>query len=141
MSDVEEARNRLREWAYYFRDRPINGKAGSAEGNWRSPQIWDPPNPRPVVSLLRAIETQGLLQELPTPNHRALAWRYAYPWLPLGIPLRSLSRRLGYRITLRVYEDLVTLGEYRLAALIDTRAGMAYSPPPLAGAARRVFTV
>lgn len=141
MSDVEEARARLREWAYYFRDRPTKGKAGSAEGNWRSPQVWEAQKPKPVVSLLRAIETQGLLQELPKPNHRALAWRYCYPWLPLGIPLRSLSRRLGYRITLRVYDDLVTLGEYRLAALLDRRESVVYSPPPLAGAARRVFTV
>lgn len=140
MSDVEEARNRLREWAYYFRDRPIKGKAGSAEGNWRSPQVWDPPNPKPVVSLLRAIETQGYLQQLPTPNHRALSWRYAYPWLPLGIPLRSLSRRLGYRVNLRTYEELVTIGEYRLASLLYKSPEDAYSPPPSTGA-RRVFTV
>lgn len=23
------------------------GRCGSAEGNWRSPQVWDAPNPRP----------------------------------------------------------------------------------------------
>lgn len=141
MADVEEARSRLREWAYYFRDRPTKGKAGSAEGNWRSPQVWEAQKPKPVVSLLRAIETQGLLKQLPTPNHRALAWRFAYPWLPLSIPLRHLSRRLGHRVNLKEYDELVQIGEYRLAVLIDTQQEVLYSPPPLAGAARRVFTV
>lgn len=140
MADVEEARARLREWAYYYRDRPIKGKAGSAEGNWRSPQIWEAQKPKPVVSLLRAIETQGLLQELPIPNHRALCWRFCYPWIPLGVPLRHLSRRLGYRVNLKEYDFLVERGEYRLALLIDTRAEVLYSPPPSSGA-RRVVTL
>ena len=140
MSDVEEARNRLREWAYYFRDRPIKGKAGSAEGNWRSPQVWEAQKPKPVVSLLRAIETQGYLQQLPKPNFRALTFRYCWPWLPVGIPLRHLTRRVGYRVNLRTYEELVTIGEYRLASLLYKAPEVAYSPPPSTGA-RRVFTV
>jgi hypothetical protein len=120
MVDVEHARERLREWAWFHRDRPRKGQAGSAERFWRSPQCWEAPQPRPAFSLLRAIETQGLLQRLPVPNHRALCFRYAYPFLPIGIPLRHLSRRLGYRVNAQVYADLVAIGEHRLAVLIET---------------------
>lgn len=140
MTDLDEVRTRLREWAYFFRDRARKGHAGSAEGNWRSPQVWESPKPRPVHDPRRAAHTQDLLQRLPTPNHRALCWRYAYPWLPLGIPLRSLSRRLGYRVNLKQYDELVVLGEYRMAALLDSGIETLYSPPPLAGRGR-VFTV
>jgi len=117
--DLEHARERLREWAWFFRDRARKSMCGSAEKAWRSPQCWEAPAPRPAFSQLRAIETQALLQRIPVPNHRALCWRYAYPFLPLGIPLRNLSRRLGYRVSLRQYEELVAIGEYRLTALLN----------------------
>jgi hypothetical protein len=118
-TDLETVRERLREWARYFRDRAKQGQSGSAEGLWRSPQVWESPNPRPVLDVQRAIRTQLLLQQLPHQYHRALSWRFVAPCLPVGIALRHLSRRLGPRIGPKEYDELVVLGEYRLAALID----------------------
>ncbi len=125
--DLEHTRERLREWARYFRDRARKGEAGSAERLWRSPQCWEAPAPRPVLDVQRAIRTQLLLQQLPHQYHRALGWRYTVPWLPLGIPLRALSRRLGYRVSPREYDELVAIGEHRLAVLLD--AGRMHTPP------------
>lgn len=118
-ADIEEARYCLREWAYYFRDRRRRLRTGSAEGAWRSPQCWYPVAPKPDYSLLRAIQTWSILRGLPVMNYRALTWRFCYPQLPLGIPLRALSRRAGYRINQREYENLVTLGEIRVAVALD----------------------
>lgn len=117
--DLDETRRRLRGWACHYRDRARQGSAGSAERKWLSPQCWESPQPRPVFPFLEAVETQRLLQQLPTPNFRALTFRYCWPWLPVGIPLRHLSRRLGYRVTLKIYDELVRIGEHRLAAIID----------------------
>ncbi len=140
MVDLDEARERLREWAYFFRDRARKGRAFSAEGNWRSPQVWDPPKPRPAHDQRRAIRTQEILQGIPKPNYRAVTYRYCWPWLPIGIPLRHLRRRLGYTVTLREYEHLVLLGEYAVADALSKIPDLVYSPPPSSGA-RRVATL
>lgn len=116
------------------------GRAFSAEGNSRSPQVWDPPKPRPAHDPRRASATWGLLRAIPTAQYRAITWRYCFPWLPVAIPLRSLSRRLDYRVTLREYEHLVLLGEYAVAAALSENADLVYSPPPSSGA-RRVVTL
>lgn len=140
MVDLDEARERLREWAYFFRDRARKGRAFSAEGNWRSPQVWDPPKPRPAHDPKRASATWGLLREIPVPQYRALTFRYCWPWLPIAIPIRHLSRRLDYRVNQKDYEHLVLLGEYAVAAALSTNADLVYSPPPSSGA-RRVVTL
>jgi hypothetical protein len=86
---------------------------------WRSPQCWDAPQPKPAHDFRRAVQTHDLLRDhVPVPNVRALTYRYCWPWLPLGIPLRHLTRRLGYRIGPREYEQLVAIGEYRIAVLL-----------------------
>jgi hypothetical protein len=119
-ADLDEARERLKEWACHYRDRARQGIAGSAEGSWRSPQIWEAPRPRPVADFRRAVETHALLRDrVPTPNFRALTFRYCWPWLPVGIALMHLTRRVGYCVTMRIYEDLLAIGEHRLAAAID----------------------
>lgn len=119
MIDLEEARGRLREWAYVFRDRRTKGQAGSAEGMWRSPQVWDPPAPRATIQERQAYATHEVLRAIPVPSYRVLTWRYCAPWVPVAIPLRHLSRRLGYRVTLKDYEELILLGEYAVAAKLE----------------------
>jgi len=119
--DLEEARARLREWAYVYRDRAKRGKAASAEGRWRSPQVWETQKPRPLVVERQADATQEILQTIPVPNYRAITFRYCWPWLPLGIALRHLKRRLGYAVTLRDYEHLVILGEYAVAHALEAQ--------------------
>lgn len=53
------------------------------------------------------------------------------------IPLRSLSRRLGYKVALREYEELVSIGEYRLAVLIaEARPAPLVVPGKKSGACR-----
>lgn len=123
MIDLETTRERLREWAIVFRDRHRKGSAGSAERAWRSPQVWEAPEPRKLVDVLRAGRTQDLLQRLPVVNHHAIKWRYVAPWLPQGIALRDLSRRAGYKVTPPLYQELVYLGECRLAVLLDREPG------------------
>src|SRR5262245_54781340 len=127
-ADIDEARARLREWAHFFRDVARRSRSFSAEGAWRSPQVWEAQKPKPAYDPKRALTTWLLLREVDTPPgpqgkcpyYRALTWRYCYPWLPVGIPLRSLSRRLGYKINLRTYDELVYVGEIRLSRLLDT---------------------
>lgn len=127
--DLDETRRLLREWAAFFRDRPKRWRTFSAEGNWRSPQIWEPQQPRPDFHELRALETWWHLRAIPTPYYRALTWRYCYPWLPIGIPLRALKRRLGYTITLKEYDQLVQNGEYALAVRLYNESNATYSAP------------
>lgn len=139
--DLDEARYRLREWAYYHRDRARKHKAGSAEGNWRSPQIWYPEEPKPGYDQLQAIKTHEILKDrnrIPTLQYRALTWRYCYPFVPIHIALRWLSRRTNTfpggpirRVNLKEYQELVTIGEMRFAAaLFYTQEEKGYSPTP-----------
>jgi len=118
-ADVEEARHRLREWAFYFRDQLRRSSCGSLERNWRSPQCWTVAEPKPDYDFLTAVATHAVLQSIETANFRALTWRYCYPRLALGIPLRMLSKRLGYRLTLRDFDELVAIGEHRVAAKLN----------------------
>ena len=39
---------RFQNWVRWCNQKGLyRGRVGSAEGDWRSPQIWDPPEPRP----------------------------------------------------------------------------------------------
>jgi len=127
LTDLETTRELLREWGWWAKDRRRRLRTGSAEGNWRSPQVWHPVEPRPAYSLLRAIKTWHMLRRLPTMNYRALTWRYCYPHVQVHIALRALSRRAGYRVNQRSYEDLVKLGEYKLAYLLEKETERVYS--------------
>ncbi len=142
MLDLEEARDRLREWAFYFRDVRRKGKAGSAEGNWRSPQVWETPKPRPAFDLRRALHTWELIRALPSPGYRVLTARYCYPFVPIHLTLRLLSRRVHpfthKRITLKEYEELVAIAEHRLAAALYNEEVLTYSPRPTSGASRAI---
>jgi hypothetical protein len=140
MVDVEHARERLREWAAYFKDRHRQGSAGSAERRWRSPQIWYPPEPRPAHDFRRAVRTHELLRDhVPKMNFRAVTWKYCFGSAPVHIALRSLSRHANYRVTLAVYQDLTYFAECRLAVLIETGPHPTASLRP--GAAARVAAV
>lgn len=119
MIDLDEARGRLREWAYVFRDRRAKGRTKSAEGGWRSPQIWDPPRPRATIIERHAYATNEILRAIPVEQYRALTWRFCYPYTPVAVALRALSRRLDYRVTLRDYQHLIVLGEYAVAAKLE----------------------
>ena len=121
MIDLDEARGRLREWAFVFRDRRAKGRTKSAEGAWRSPQIWDPPRPRATVIERHAYATNEILRAIPVEQYRALTWRFCYPWLPVAIALRALSRRLDYRVTLRDYQHLIVVGEYSVAHALEAQ--------------------
>lgn len=131
--DLENARERLREWARVYRDTRKRGQAGSAESKYLSPQCWEAPEPRAPLDVRRAHATHALLKQLPSPNFRALTFRYCWPWLPVAIPLRHLSRRLGYRINLTVYDDLIAIGEHRLAVVIDASQAKWATPRPWSG--------
>ena len=135
-ADLDETRLMLREWAWYFRDRHRTSRTFSAEGNWRSPQVWQSPPPRPDYEPRRAMRTWDLLRSIDhppapigkAPYYRALTWRYCYPTLAVGIPLRALGRRLGYKVNLRAFDDLVSIGEFRLAHALYIDRVSGYTP-------------
>lgn len=133
---IEETRFRLREWGALYRDSPERIRTGSAEGNWRSPQVWNPIKPRQPYDEIRARETWAVLQQIdppgreevrPAPLYRALTWRYCYSFLPQGIALRALRRRLGYRVSPRDFDDLVAAGENAVLERLYPSAGVGYS--------------
>jgi hypothetical protein len=46
----ETFEGRFKNWIQWCIRKGLHqGRTGSAEGNWRSPQIWHPPEPRPPV--------------------------------------------------------------------------------------------
>jgi len=125
-ADVEEARERLREWAYYFKDKRHRIRAGSAEGAWRSPQIWDPPEARPVRYLVRALHTWSILLAIPRLQYRALTFWYAHPEQQLFVVLRTLSRYAGHRVTKKEFTELVQIGEFRVQFLLYNPENIGY---------------
>src|SRR3990167_8022401 len=96
MPDVDE---RLREWAYFFRDRRRFDSCRSIEHRFRrvfgegDPDGWGDlekpaPDNRPKPQLLRAIETHEALMTLPKTQKWAIT--YAFCYHVTGLPVHFL---------------------------------------------------
>lgn len=72
---------RFANWIEWCRRRePEYAKAGSAEGNYRSPQIWEPPGPRPVeLNLPDATLLNHVFWQLGRPTRRVLKTLLFWP--------------------------------------------------------------
>jgi hypothetical protein len=128
-ADLEAAREALREWAWYYKDRKTRLRCGSIEKAYRSPQrdMWDPPEPRRDMNFhpLRAWRTWMHVRVLPSMCYRAITWRYCLNHLPLGMCLRSLSRATrrpdgsgGFKVNEQMYDEYVSRAEFRVAVAL-----------------------
>jgi hypothetical protein len=94
---VDLFERRFSNWVKWCNRKGLHqGRTGSAEGNWRSPQIWHPPEPRPEV--------------LNEPD--ALLFNSAY-W-QLGERVRQVIKILVFRPHLRPQWQAQKLGVHYL---------------------------
>lgn len=124
----EEADQRLREWADYFRDRRRWLRCGSAEGRYKrfagdpDPEGWGEPESaprapeRPRDWVLRAIETNGVIVSLPRVQRWAVTYAYAYPNLPRFVVLRAMKKYAKRHLTWREYLDQADLARMKVWA-------------------------
>lgn len=120
----DEVEERLKEWAFYFRDKHTLSTCGSAERLYKphsddySIEGWGDPPPVPKApmkrSIRRAIEVNEALVKIPVLNRWAITYGYAYPYLPRFVILRCMKRHARARMTWREFLDAVELGKVRI---------------------------
>ena len=126
MPDVDE---RLREWAYFFRDRRRFDSCRSIEHRFRrvfgegDPDGWGDlekpaPDNRPKPQLLRAIETHEALMTLPKTQKWAITYAFCYPGLPRGLVLRCMRKWTGRPVTWRIYVEQIEIGRFRVRDIL-----------------------
>ena len=126
---LEEIDDRLKEWAVYFRDRSRLTTCGSAERLYKphsddyAIEGWGdlPPTPKAPQkrSLLRAIEVNDALVQIPLVNRWALTYGYAYAHLPRFLVLRAMKRRTSRRMNWREFLDSVDIGRVRIWRVLE----------------------
>lgn len=155
--DMEPVRQPLRIWGRFYRNRRKIEKAGSAEGNYVSPQrnhhepIPGDPEPRPEPNHAAAPRIAAAMDELisatfarrpeeekkPNLHYRSLCYWYVFGVRPgfVGPPiwpvLRILSRAAGYRIDAEGYSGIVFSAECKLLPLVYNMEALAYKPNKL----------
>jgi len=121
---IDEIDDRLKEWAFYFRDRRRLSSCGSAERLYRphsedyANEGWGDPPASPKApqrrSILRAIQVNDALVQLPLVNRWALTYGFAYAHLPRFIVLRCMKKYAKKKLTWQEFLDAVELGKVRL---------------------------
>lgn len=131
--DLEQTDDRLREWAYHFRDRKKLEHCRSIEHRFRAQsedfarEGWGDMEAAPSVrlgrsySVLRAIETHEAIQELDRIYRWALTYSYCYPSLPRFVVLRCMRKFTGRRLNWRGYEEALDIARFRLHTTIGCR--------------------
>src|SRR5687768_13481450 len=122
--DLPEIEERLREWAFYFRDRRKLESCRSIEHRYRRMPGEDDgwgdedaaPAPRPNFILLRAFQTHEAVMQLSKVQKWSLTYAYCYPHLPKGMVLRCLKKWAGRQMTWKVFLEQIEIGRYRVAA-------------------------
>jgi hypothetical protein len=125
--DLPEIEERLREWAIHFKDRRrmercrsiehrYQRKAGDEEG-WGDIEA-APIAPRVSVNVLRAIQTNEAIRQLPKMQAWSITYAYCYPHLPRGLVLRCLRKWIGKPVTWKVFIEQVEIGRFRVAAVL-----------------------
>lgn len=75
----EAIHERLKNWAAWSQDRIRQGKCGSIENRWKSPQIWNPPEPRTEWNTPDAADLYAMVCKVPeNPWRWCLHMRYVY---------------------------------------------------------------
>lgn len=124
LSDVDE---RLREWAFFFRDIKARSHCASIEHKFRAtsedfgPNGWGDMESAPQVrrsslwSLREALKTHDAINGLDKPYKWALTYAFCYPSLPRFIVLRAMKRWTGRRLSWSGFCDLTDIARIRLA--------------------------
>lgn len=97
------------------RYKPIAGD-GDPDG-WGDEQA-APTSPKPSVNVLRAIQTNDAIRQLPKMQAWSITYYYAYPHLPRGMVLRCLKKWIGKPVTWKVFLEQVEVGRFRVAAIL-----------------------
>ncbi len=123
--DLTEVEERLWEWAFYFRDRKRLERCHSIEHMFRphsedfAKEGWGDMEAAPSKTvknflLLRAIQTQEALMQLPKPQKWAITYRYCYPSLQRGLVLRMMKKWSGQRMNWKSYQEQLEIGLFRM---------------------------
>jgi hypothetical protein len=133
LPDLEITDDRLREWAYFFRDRGFREHCRSIEHRFRAQsedfasEGWGDeeaaPSVRPARSyeLLRALETHAAIQQLDRIYKWALTYFYCYPGLPKFVVLRCMRKYTGHRLSWSKFEEALDIGRCRVHTTIRCR--------------------
>lgn len=131
LPDLDLTDERLREWAYFFRDRRRLEQCRSIEHRFRatsddfSAEGWGDmdsvPSVRPAQSwsLLRALETHEAVMATPLIQRWALTYAFAYPGLPRFLVLRLIKKYTGRRLTWQAYLDQIDIARCRVHTVIS----------------------
>jgi len=126
MIDLESVDERLREWAYFFRDRRQLNHCRSIEHRFRphsddfaaegwgdmesAPQV----NPGRSYAVLRALQTHDAIGQLPLVNKWAITYGFCYPYLPKFVVLRAMKKFTGRRINWKAFTEALDVGRCRV---------------------------
>jgi len=125
----EEVDERLREWAYFFRDRRRLETCKSIEHRYRrssddaDPDGWGDmesapqTSPAPSYRLLRALDTHEVIQGMEKKYKWALTYGYCYPSLPKHLVTRLMKKYTGLRLTWTAYLEVLDIARMRVYAL------------------------
>ena len=123
--DVEE---RLREWAYFFKDRRRREHCFSIEHRYRptsedfAREGWGDPDAAPTAKpnffLSRALQTHEAVMQLQKVQKWSITYAYCYPSLPRGLVLRCMKKWTGRPVTWKVFIEQVEIGKYRVSAVL-----------------------
>ena len=124
--DLGDTDERLREWAFFFRDRHQLNRCQSIESRYKRRSGEDDvdgwgdleaaPRTLPSASyrLLRAEETQDAIMQLDRVYRWAITYAYAYPGLPRFVVLRCMKKWTGRRLNWKAFCETLDIGRYRL---------------------------
>ena len=125
---------RLKEWAWWFRDRRSSDRCRSIESRYRrssedaDPDGWGDietsPKTQPARSynVLRAEKTEDSIRQLERIYRWALTYAYCYPYLPRHVTLRCMKKYAGRRLNWGKYTEVLEIGVMRLHTVMGIRA-------------------
>ena len=126
--DLGETDERLREWAYIFRDRRSLNRCLSLESRFRASsedfarEGWGDMEAAPSVSpgrsysILRAESTEDEIQKLDRVYRWAITYAYCYPGLPRFVVLRCMKKFTGRKLNWKAFVEVLDIGRMRLHA-------------------------
>jgi hypothetical protein len=119
---------RLTNWGHWARTRPLYGHCYSIEHRFRSPQHWNPPEPRIVVDVPQALEVERAMRHIPRRNHTALTCHFVY-----RLPARRCCQIVMIRFDLwgEILGDAMHMIENRLTIQIGRNNLLANSRKPM----------
>jgi hypothetical protein len=86
---------RLTNWGHWARTRTHYGHCYSIEHQYRSPQHWNPPEPRIVVDVPEAMEVERVMRHIPRRHSVALACHFVW-----RLPQKACCQRVMLRFDL-----------------------------------------